>query len=62
MGLGTLIRDYFDATKINISNQAMAGRSTRTFIKELEGAKLNAQIVVGQIKAIKPGKLHTYLH
>ncbi|MCW3113527.1 MAG: hypothetical protein JWR18_1923 [Segetibacter sp.] len=40
----------------------MAGRSTRTFIKELEGAKLNAQIVVGQIKAIKPGKLHTYLH
>lgn len=33
-GWGTLISNYFDSTKINISNQAMAGRSTRTFIKE----------------------------
>lgn len=33
-GWGTLIENYFDSTKINISNQAMAGRSTRTFIKE----------------------------
>jgi len=33
-GWGTLISDYFDTTRLEISNQAMAGRSTRTFIKE----------------------------
>lgn len=33
-GWGTLIPDFFDSSKIDISNQAMAGRSTRTFIKE----------------------------
>src|SRR5689334_11961307 len=33
-GWGTLLPEFFDSTKISISNQAMAGRSTRTFIKE----------------------------
>ncbi len=33
-GWGTLIADYLDSMKINISKQAMAGRSTRTFLKE----------------------------
>ena len=33
-GWGTLISDFFDSSKIDVSNQAMAGRSTRTFIKE----------------------------
>jgi rhamnogalacturonan acetylesterase len=33
-GWGTLIPDFFDSTKIDVSNNAMAGRSTRTFIKE----------------------------
>jgi rhamnogalacturonan acetylesterase len=33
-GWGTLIAGFFDSTKIDISNNAMAGRSTRTFIKE----------------------------
>lgn len=33
-GWGTFIGDYFDSTKLVASNQAMAGRSTRTFIKE----------------------------
>lgn len=33
-GWGTLISNYFDTNKISISNQAQAGRSTRTFIKE----------------------------
>ena len=33
-GWGSLLPELFDSTKINISNQAMAGRSTRTFIKE----------------------------
>ncbi|HWI92952.1 MAG TPA: rhamnogalacturonan acetylesterase [Flavisolibacter sp.] len=33
-GWGSLLPEFFDSTKINVSNQAMAGRSTRTFIKE----------------------------
>jgi rhamnogalacturonan acetylesterase len=33
-GWGTMLPEFFDSTKITISNQAMAGRSTRTFIKE----------------------------
>jgi lysophospholipase L1-like esterase len=33
-GWGTLITAYLDSTKISVSNQAMAGRSTRTFTKE----------------------------
>jgi rhamnogalacturonan acetylesterase len=39
-GWGTLISNYFDTTKLAISNQAMAGRSTRTFIKEGRWAKV----------------------
>lgn len=33
-GWGTMLPAFFDSNKIAISNQAMAGRSTRTFIKE----------------------------
>lgn len=33
-GWGSLLPDFFDSNKIAISNQAMAGRSTRTFVKE----------------------------
>src|SRR5215218_7424714 len=33
-GWGSHIAKYLDSGKIGISNQAMAGRSTRTFIKE----------------------------
>lgn len=33
-GWGTMIKDLFDPQKIDVSNNAMAGRSTRTFIKE----------------------------
>jgi len=33
-GWGTLIIDLFDTGRISVSNNAMAGRSTRTFIKE----------------------------
>jgi rhamnogalacturonan acetylesterase len=46
-GWGEKIGDYFDSTKISISNQAMAGRSTRTFIKEGRWDRV--------ISAIKPG-------
>lgn len=33
-GWGSHIGNYLDSNKITVSNQAMAGRSTRTFIKE----------------------------
>jgi rhamnogalacturonan acetylesterase len=46
-GWGEVIGEYFDSTKIRISNQAMAGRSTRTFIKEGRWDKV--------LSAIKPG-------
>jgi lysophospholipase L1-like esterase len=46
-GWGSHIGSLLDTTRINISNQAMAGRSTRTFIKEGRWDKV--------ISAIKPG-------
>ena len=33
-GWGEKINEFLDTTQISISNQAMAGRSTRTFVKE----------------------------
>jgi lysophospholipase L1-like esterase len=33
-GWGAYLQELFDSTKITVSNQAMAGRSTRTFVKE----------------------------
>ncbi len=46
-GWGEMIGEYFDSTQLSISNQAMAGRSTRTFIKEKRWDKVLA--------ALKPG-------
>jgi rhamnogalacturonan acetylesterase len=33
-GWGTILVDYLDTNKIQVSNQAIPGRSTRTFLKE----------------------------
>lgn len=33
-GWGSFVQPFFDSTELVVSNQAMAGRSTRTFIKE----------------------------
>ncbi len=46
-GWGEMIGEFFDSTQINISNQAMAGRSTRTFIKEKRWDKVLATIKKG---------------
>ncbi len=46
-GWGEMIGLYLDSTKINISNQAMAGRSTRTFIKEGRWDKVISSIKSG---------------
>jgi rhamnogalacturonan acetylesterase len=36
-GWGEMINEFLDTTQISISNQAMAGRSTRTFVKKKDG-------------------------
>jgi len=46
-GWGDKIADFFDTNKITISNQAMAGRSTRTFIKEKRWDKVMSTIKKG---------------
>ena len=46
-GWGSHIPDYLDTTRIMVSNQAMAGRSTRTFVKEGRWQRV--------LSAIRPG-------
>ncbi|MCJ8165939.1 rhamnogalacturonan acetylesterase [Pontibacter sp. E15-1] len=46
-GWGSYIQELFDTTRISVSNQAMAGRSTRTFIKEGRWEKV--------LSTLKPG-------
>lgn len=47
MGWGTAIQTLFDTTRIDIRNHAMAGRSTRTFIKEGRWAAISSQLKPG---------------
>jgi rhamnogalacturonan acetylesterase len=46
-GWGEMFNEFVDTTQISISNQAMAGRSTRTFIKEKRWDKV--------LQTLKPG-------
>jgi rhamnogalacturonan acetylesterase len=46
-GWGEKIADFFDTTQLKISNQAMAGRSTRTFIKEKRWDKVMSTLKKG---------------
>lgn len=46
-GWGEMFNEFVDTTQISISNQAMAGRSTRTFIKEKRWEKV--------LSTLKPG-------
>ena len=46
-GWGEKIGDFFDTTQLKISNQAMAGRSTRTFIKEKRWDKVMSTLKKG---------------
>jgi rhamnogalacturonan acetylesterase len=46
-GWGEMFNEFIDTTQISISNQAMAGRSTRTFIKEKRWDKV--------LSTLKPG-------
>lgn len=46
-GWGSYIAEHFDTTRLNVNNQAMAGRSTRTFIKEGRWDKVLATLKAG---------------
>jgi|SRR6476469_2960040 len=46
-GWGTLLPEFFDTTKVSINNQAMAGRSTRTFVKEKRWEKVMSMLKPG---------------
>lgn len=46
-GWGTYLIDFLDSNRVSVSNQAMAGRSTRTFIKEGRWEKV--------LSTLKPG-------
>jgi rhamnogalacturonan acetylesterase len=54
-GWGEMIGEFFDSTQINISNQAMAGRSTRTFIKEKRWDKVLSTLTEGDYVFIQFG-------
>ena len=46
-GWGEKIAEFLDTTQISISNQAMAGRSTRTFIREKRWDKVLSTLKAG---------------
>lgn len=46
-GWGTLLPEFLDSSKVSVSNQAMAGRSTRTFVKEKRWEKVMSMLKPG---------------
>lgn len=46
-GWGSYLSSFLDTTRINVNNQAMAGRSTRTFIKEKRWFKVDSLLKPG---------------
>jgi rhamnogalacturonan acetylesterase len=46
-GWGSFVEDYFDTTRITISNQAIGGRSSRTFITDGRWTKILATLQEG---------------
>src|SRR5450432_1205491 len=54
-GWGEVIGELFDSTRISISNQAMAGRSTRTFVKEGRWDKVLSTMKAGDFLMIQFG-------
>ncbi len=46
-GWGSVLPDFFDLHKIDVQNHAMAGRSTRTFIKEGRWQKVDSLLKPG---------------
>ena len=54
-GWGEMINEFLDTNQISISNQAMAGRSTRTFVKEKRWDKVMSTIKAGDFVIMQFG-------
>lgn len=54
-GWGEIVGDFFDSTQLSISNQAMAGRSTRTFIKEKRWDRVLSTLKAGDFVIMQFG-------
>lgn len=54
-GWGEMLAEQMDTTRIRISNQAMAGRSTRTFVKEKRWEKVLNSLQPGDYLLIQFG-------
>jgi rhamnogalacturonan acetylesterase len=54
-GWGEMIPAFFDTSQLNISNQAMAGRSTRTFVKEKRWDKVLSALRAGDFVIMQFG-------
>lgn len=54
-GWGEEIGDFFDTSEIRVSNLAMAGRSTRTFIKEKRWDKVLSEMKPGDFLILQFG-------
>jgi lysophospholipase L1-like esterase len=55
LGWGSHLNKYLDATKVNIANRAIAGRSSRTFISEGAWARVLPQMKAGDYVLIQFG-------
>jgi rhamnogalacturonan acetylesterase len=55
LGWGDHFAHYFDATKINIANRAMAGRSSRSYYNEGRWANVLAEMKSGDFVLIQMG-------
>jgi lysophospholipase L1-like esterase len=55
MGWGSLIDAFFDTTKINVANHAMAGRSSRSFTNEGRWQKVNSLLKPGDFVMMQFG-------
>jgi lysophospholipase L1-like esterase len=54
-GWGTLLPELLDTTRVRVDNHAMAGRSTRTFVKEGRWAKVDSLLKPGDFLLIQFG-------
>lgn len=54
-GWGSLLPDLLDTTRVRVDNHAMAGRSTRTFVKEGRWAKVDSLFKPGDFLLIQFG-------
>ena len=54
-GWGSIIEEYLNPAKINVANHAMAGRSTRTFIKENRWHKVDSLLQPGDFVMMQFG-------